>query len=133
MAQSGKVMLLYVNTGTSGSPIWTAIGQQQGFDISRGRTSTTVGHKDSSQEVTILGNKTLSLSLTGLYIRNDSGLARLRTAYDSGEDILVRSQEQGADIEEFLVKIQDFNEGHPHDGPSSYSLTLVPVDDVTAL
>lgn len=131
MAQSGRVVLVYVNVGTEASPIYQAVAQQQGFDITRGKNTTSVGHKDSADEVVIGGSLTQSWNFTGLKVPSDLALSILKSAYRADTEILVRWEENGVYIEEMVGIITDFNESHPHDGVSTYDITVQPVDQVS--
>lgn len=133
MARSGNVTLIYANTGTPAVPVWVAVAQQQGLEVTRGRNSRQVGHKDSSQDITVLGTKTKSYAFTGLFVPNQAALDTLRTAYESGTPIQVRMRDSGTDIEEMLAYITQFNESKPHDGDDTYSLTCEPADVVQEL
>lgn len=133
MAQSGRVVLIYVNVGTAGSPDYLPVAEQQGFDISRGKNSTTVGHKDASNDVVVAGSTQESWNFTGLKVPSDLALQTLLTAFRNNLEILIRWEENGVFKEEMTGLLTSFNESHPHDGVSSYDITAEPVDQVAAV
>lgn len=134
MAKSGKDVIIMVNTAAVGQPVvWTAAAQQQGLDITRGRNTQTVGHKDSSTDVVIAGNKVKSMTFNGLLVRSDYALGLIRTAYENGQLIKVRYRDAAGFIEEWLGNINQFDESHPHDGASTYSCRVDPADDPQTL
>jgi TP901-1 family phage major tail protein len=128
MAHSGRNVLIKINAGSKSSPRYVVVAQQQGLTISRQRGTTSVGHKDSNVDEVVLGSITVSITFNGLRIRSDEGLSLLRRALRTGEEILLRVQDFGTEIEEFSARLTSFEESHPHDGPSTYTAAASPID-----
>lgn len=129
MADSGRHVLVKCNAGSKSAPRYIAVAQQQGLELQSQRNTTSVGHKDSPSDVVILGTITHTVTFNGLRVRSDEGLALLRRALRTGEDIQLQIFEYDNPIREYVAKLTSLNESFPHDGPMTYSATASPVEN----
>ena len=90
-ATVGKDYLLYINTGTSGSPVWTLIGGQRGASLGRTADEIDVSNKTTSGWKSVkAGLRSWSIDLDGLVLLADDGIAALDYAFMNGLEINIK-------------------------------------------
>lgn len=121
---NGTDVLLNVNTGTPGVPVWTAVGSQRGVDIERSANVIETSNKQSGGHFTgKAGRKSSTVSLDSLYLSTgNAGYDALKTAYDAGDTILVQTYESGSAKEEAEAIITNMSESFPDDAEATISV-----------
>ena len=124
-ASVGKDYLLYINTGTALSPVWTLIGGQRSADLSRSADSIDVSHKTSGGWISNkAGLRGWSIDLDALVLLSDAALPYLEKAFDDGTEINVRLQYPNMTEQIGWGSLTDFSLATPHDGEASLTGTI---------
>lgn len=124
-ASVGKDYLLYINTGTALSPVWTLIGGQRSADLSRSADSIDVSHKTSGGwKSNKAGLRGWSIDLDALVLLSDAALPYLEKAFDDGTEINVRLQYPNMAEQTGWGSLTDFSLATPHDGEASLTGTI---------
>ena len=124
-ASVGKDYLLYINTGTALSPVWTLIGGQRSADLSRSADSIDVSHKTSGGwKSNKAGLRGWSIDLDALVLLSDAALPYLEKAFDDGTEINVRLQYPNMTEQIGWGSLTDFSLATPHDGEASLTGTI---------
>ena len=124
-ASVGKDYLLYINTGTALSPVWTLIGGQRSADLSRSADSIDVSHKTSGGwKSNKAGLRGWSIDLDALVLLSDAALPYLEKAFDDGTEIHVRLQYPNMTEQTGWGSLTDFSLATPHDGEASLTGTI---------
>ena len=124
-ASVGKDYLLYINTGTAQSPVWTLIGGQRSADLSRNADSIDVSHKTSGGwKSNKAGLRGWSIDLDALVLLSDAALPYLEKAFDDGTEIHVRLQYPNMTEQTGWGSLTDFSLATPHDGEASLTGTI---------
>ncbi len=124
-ASVGKDYLLYINTGTAQSPVWTLIGGQRSADLSRSADSIDVSHKTSGGwKSNKAGLRGWSIDLDALVLLSDAALPYLEKAFDDGTEINVRLQYPNMTEQTGWGSLTDFSLATPHDGEASLTGTI---------
>lgn len=124
-ASVGKDYLLYINTGTALSPVWTLIGGQRSADLSRSADSIDVSHKTSGGwKSNKAGLRGWSIDLDALVLLSDAALPYLEKAFDDGTEINVRLQYPNMTEQMGWGSLTDFSLATPHDGEASLTGTI---------
>ncbi len=122
---AGVDILILVDTGTSGTPAWTAVGGQRGATLSESVDTIDMTTKQSGGYTEHeYGLASWTISADGLYVSDDTGYKALVDAMRQKKKLKVRWQEAGTDTYEgdCLVTSRDL-EG-PYDGEATYSVEL---------
>jgi TP901-1 family phage major tail protein len=133
MAQGGKNVVIRMNNGTTATPDWRAVAQQQGFSRQMQRQNQTASHKDASAQVVVAGPLTIRYRVNGLFVRDDFGQTQLKSAMQNGEEVLLQLRDTGDDIEEVLCTIDTLEETHNDGEFSTYNAELTVSGDPTEL
>jgi len=96
---NGTDILLLVNTGTPGSPVYEAVASQRNFGQTENTALRDASSKDAREAANEPGRYSATLSLESLYVPTDNGYLALQTAMRDGDKILVIRQEDGVSIE----------------------------------
>lgn len=124
-ATVGKDYLLYVNTGTVETPVWTLIGGQRGSSLGRTADSIDTSHKTSGGwKSSKAGLRGWSIDLDGLVLLNDLGLEALETAFNAGKEVNVKFEYPNKKYRTGWAAITDLSIETPHDGEASLSGSL---------
>ena len=124
-ASVGKDYLLYINTGTALSPVWTLIGGQRSADLSRSADSIDVSHKTSGGwKSNKAGLRGWSIDLDALVLLSDAALPYLEKAFDDGTEINVRLRYPNMTEQIGWGSLTDFSLATPHDGEASLTGTI---------
>lgn len=124
MADSGKSVRLFINTGTETAPVWTVIAQQTGMTVSESRDSESIQHKDSEDAIAIPGQRTRTIQVDGLVFRQDGAQSRLLDAMSSGEELRYRVYEGGIVLEEQPMVLTSLSRSYPVSGSATYTANL---------
>lgn len=121
----GTDVLIFVNTGTSETPVWSKVGGQRDASIDRSTATVDMNSKDSGGwETSEPGRNSWSISCDALYAPSDAGVTALKEAWQNKEKVRVQVQEAGAATEEGEAVITAFNTSHPDGDNSTLSVTL---------
>lgn len=87
-ATAGKNYLLYINTGTATTPVWTLIGGQRAGTLTRKGTSIDCSDKTTGGWTSsLIGLLSWSISLDGLVKLQDAGLQALEQAFNDAAQV----------------------------------------------
>jgi predicted secreted protein len=87
----GESVLLYVNTGTTGSPVYTALGSEEALTLARSMGTIDKTDKASAfNQLVDPGQKSWSVNCNGLHVDNDAALTRLRQDWDNHVSTLIK-------------------------------------------
>lgn len=121
----GVNFLLYVNTGTDETPVWTKVAGQKGGTLNREYDTIDITSKDnfgwSDEEY---GVASWSIEADGLLVEDDAGFLALEDAFETAQYVMVRFQTQAGNKYEGSAIISDFSIEAPFDDTATYSLTL---------
>lgn len=120
----GVDILVKVNTGTSGSPVYTAAGSQRGATLNR--STDEIDQTDKASDGCHEGvpsTTNWSIDADGLLIEDDNAYAALETAFDSKAQVLVQVATP-AHTYTGLATISDFPIEAPYDDNATYSVSL---------
>jgi TP901-1 family phage major tail protein len=124
MATRGADVLIYVNTSTTTTPSYTAVGSQRGVDISRTATVIDASHKGNDDQEVLQGRRSSTLNLDNLYVPSDAAYAKLESAYDNQTMVLVSKYVSGSEVKYANAIVNDMSEAHPDDDVSTTSVGL---------
>ncbi|AUS10127.1 hypothetical protein C1X05_15690 [Laceyella sacchari] len=120
MATNGSTVLLMVKEGTN----WIAVGEQTGLSIEELVNLIEAGHKGLTTQQYVYGKKEGSISLEGLYVKDDAGYLALKNAFKNRTAIMVRRQENGVNVEDVECLIESMSTEFPDDDVSTISVEL---------
>jgi TP901-1 family phage major tail protein len=124
-ATVGKDYLLYVNTGTVGSPTWTLIGGQKSSDLNRTAESIDVSHKTTGGwKSNKAGLRGWSIDLSGLLLLQDDGIAALDAAFTAGVEINIKLEYPDGTVRTGWGSLTDFSETNADDGAAEIKGTI---------
>jgi TP901-1 family phage major tail protein len=90
-ATVGKDYLLYVNTGTATTPVWTLIGGQRSGTLTRkGETIDASDKTTGGWKASLVGLLSWAIALDGLVLLQDAGLEALETAFNAGQQVNIQ-------------------------------------------
>lgn len=121
----GINFLLYANTGTVETPVWTKIAGQRGGTLNREYDTIDITTKDSdgfTDEDYNFGS--WSIEADGLLVETDAGYLALEDAFENAEFLKVRFETLAGNKYEGNVLITDFPIEAPYDDSATYSITL---------
>ncbi len=121
---NGADILLLVNTGTEGSPVYTAVGSQRNFSREESTEEIDYSSKNSRAKRVGAGRYSSSISLEALYVADDEGYLALRDAMRNGTLIKVRVQQDGVATEEADALITGLSEEYPDQAECTISCDL---------
>lgn len=124
MAINGTDILLLVNTGTSETPVYEAVGSQRDVTFDESTEEIDVSSKDSRASKVLGGRYSASLSLDALYVYSDAGYTELKDAMRDGRLILVTREEEGVSIETAEALITSMSESFPDQGEATISIDM---------
>lgn len=124
-ATIGKDYLLYINTGTVGSPTWTLIGGQKGSSLGRTADEIDLSHKTSGGWGAVrAGLRKWNIDLDSLVILSDEGFAALEYAFQNGKEINVKFVYPDGSNQTGWGTLTDFSIDTPDDGEASLKGTI---------
>lgn len=121
---NGTEVVLYVNTGTTGSPTWTLVASQN--DVTFDQTSDFIdtSSKESRNRKGLAGRYSWSASLDAMYVPGHASYAELRTAMRTGALIEIRKNESGIAIETSTAVVASLSDNFPDQGAAAVSISL---------
>lgn len=124
----GKVLgidiLVKINTGTEGAPVWTAIGAQQDATLNRSAGVITVSTKEATGWVeNIAGLKEWSIDCDALLLDSDSAFTKLEECFNARTRVQVQFTRTGKTYQGYAF-ITDFPIEAPVEGCATISITL---------
>ena len=99
MAMNGTDLLVLVNTGTPGTPVYEAVGCQRDATLDEATATIDVSCKESRAQRVLPGRYSGTVSLDALYVPTDAAYLALRDANRNGDMILIAREEYGVAIE----------------------------------
>lgn len=133
----GVDILLYVNTGTDAAPVWTKVGGQRGATLSESNEMIDTSSKDTPKNKTYeygLGDWTIGCD--GVYVVDETGYEKLKSASRNKEKIKVRMKETGgtgSNADEGMALISSRELDAPYDDTATYSVELQGSGEITAV
>src|SRR3990167_4115392 len=85
----GFDVVLKVNTGTFGSPVWTMVGSQKSFTFPGTMSPVDISSKDSLDNAYLPGRRDRKITLDGVYAPSDAAQALLIAAFEANTLIQV--------------------------------------------
>jgi predicted secreted protein len=123
--ENGSDILLLVNTGTIGSPIWTAAGSQRNVSFSEAVNMIDASNKNAGAAAKVKpGRYSTSLKLDSLYVPDDASQILLKAAFRGRTAIQVMKQESAVNIESATGYISAWDEAHPDMDSSTVSISV---------
>lgn len=121
----GIDILVSVNTGTEGTPEWTAVGGQRGATLNRSAESIDVTNKVTGDwKRSIAGFKEWSVDCDGLFALSDAGFAALEDAFEDGLEVEIQIA-KGAELAySGKAIITDFPIEAPYDDVATYAVSF---------
>lgn len=117
--------LIFVNTGTDASPVWSKVAGQRSGTLNRSYETIDVTTKDSDGFIEEdYGWGTWGIDGDGVLFETDAGFIALEDAFDNAEKVIVRFQTGAGNKYEGPMIITDFPIEAPYDDTATYSLTL---------
>ncbi|MBW3113486.1 phage major tail protein, TP901-1 family [Bacillus sp. MCCB 382] len=121
----GVNFLLYINTGTEETPLYTKVAGQRGGTFNRSTDTIDLTSKDNyGFKDEDYGIASWSIEADGLLVEDDAGYQALENAFDNKGIVLVRWETAGGSKYEGEAIITDFSNEAPYDDSATYSVTL---------
>lgn len=121
----GVNFLLYINTGTAQTPVYTKVAGQRGGTFNRSSDTLDLTSKDNAGwQDEDYGTASWSIEADGLLVESDAGYAALENAFDDKTYVLVRWETAAGNKYEGQAIITDFSTEAPYDDSATYSITL---------
>lgn len=125
MAAKGVNFLIFVNTGTVATPVWTKVAGQKGGSFNRSADTLDLTSKDNYGWADAdYGVKSWEISGDGILVEDDAGYLALETAFNNSDFVMVRWQTAAGAKYEGEAVITDFPVDAPYDDLATYSITL---------
>lgn len=124
MAMNGADVLIRVNTGTEGSPVWTDVGAQRDATIDKTASMIDSSAKGDGDEKLIAGRRASNIQIDAIYVPDDTAYAKLLAAYKAGTKVQIRVKESGTDTEVADAFIENLSLSHPDQDVSTVSGTF---------
>lgn len=113
MAMNGMDVLLLINTGTVGSPVYSILGSQRDVSFDETTAEIDASSKDARSTRVLPGRYKATVTLEALYVPTDAAYQALKDAMRNGTFILIRRQETTVDLEEADCIITKLGEPAP--------------------
>lgn len=122
---TGVDFILAINTGTSGSPVYTDIGGQRNATLNLGLGTTDVTTKDSSNwEESLPTIRNWSIDFDALLLETDTGFLEVEDWYMNRTQLQVRFTTAASNTYTGNVTVTSVSMETPHDGEAVISGTL---------
>ena len=129
---NGTDVIVKVNTGTVGVPVWTAVGKQQGLKISEKVGSIDQSGKEDQKRRVIGGRYEASITLDALYVPDDVAYQALKTAFRAGTLVQLETVEAGTAKETCSAVCTGIDSDFPDQGSATISASFDVDGDWTA-
>ena len=117
--------LLYINTGTVGSPTYTLIGGQRNATITETKDAVDITNKgDSGWKNTTGTVRGVTIDFDGLVDEADTGFIALRDVFWNNVSDQFRFTTPGAVTYTGTFELDSLEESYPYDDAVGYSATL---------
>ncbi len=124
-AVTGISFLVYVNTGTDASPVWTVVAGQRGANLNMSLDEADTTSKDSSGWHEGLPTiRSWSIDFDALLIQGDAGLTALENMFMNKSQVKIQLQTPAASTYTGKATLTDFSYDAPHDGEATASGSL---------
>ena len=134
VAQAGKNTLLYLNKGTTASPVWVLVGGQRNTPLTRKANTLDASDKSTKGwKTTIAGLKEWSMAYSGLVIMDDDGLKMLDYAFTNDMQVHAKIEYGNGEYRTGFATITDYEEDAAHDAMCTVKVTLSGVGPISAL
>ncbi|WP_342045986.1 phage major tail protein, TP901-1 family [Bacillus sp. OTU530] len=120
----GVNFLIYVNTGTTETPVWTKVAGQRGGTFNRDVETIDTTSKDSTWSELDYGFASWSIEGDGLLVENDVAFVELEDAFMSKTIVKVRFETAAGAKYEGNALITSLPIEAPYDDAATYSITL---------
>lgn len=124
MAMNGTDILLLVNTGTPGSPVYEVVGSQRDAAFEETTDEIDVSSKDGRAKRVLPGRYSATISLDALYVPSNAAYQALQDAMRNGTLIKVLREEAGVSLEEANALVTSLSEAGPDQGEATVSTAL---------
>jgi len=126
--RTGHGVVLKVNTGTVGVPVWTAIGSQRGLTITPSGDVVDISSKESLDRAFKGGLRTRTISLDALFVKDTTDYNKLKTAFDADDDdarkVQVCEVHDDTNRRWIYAYITSMPTDFPYDGEATISIEL---------
>ena len=133
--RTGHGVLLKVNTGTVGVPVWTEIGSQRDMSIENTTDIIDVSSKESNNDETLPGRRRWAISGDALYIKDTADFNKLRSAFEADTDanrkIQVMEVHDATNVRWIYAWIESMTETFPDNAEATISISLRATGDWT--
>jgi len=121
----GSDYILYVNTGTVTTPIWTKVVGQRSSPLNQTADTIDVSHKGTGKyKATLAGLKAWNISLDALAMLNDVGSNVLEYAYKQSLQVNIKLERPDLYYVTGWASITEFSLETPYEGAATISSTL---------
>jgi TP901-1 family phage major tail protein len=121
----GVDFLIFVNTGTDQTPVYTKVGGQRGGTLNRDRETIDTTSKDNDGWADAdYGLGSWSIDGDGLLVEDDTGLQELEDALMDEVVVKVRFQTAAGNKYEGNALVTSLPIEAPYDDTATYSVTL---------
>ena len=121
---NGTDILILLNTGTVGSPVWTAHAHQRDASLDETNEYIDTSSKASRKRTGLAGRYSASYSLDGLHIYDDAAEIVIQDAVRDGDLVQVMRSRDGGNVEWAYAVITSFTRNYPDQDASTYSATF---------
>lgn len=128
MGFNGANLLILANTGTTESPVYTAVGSQRDASIDEASATIDYSSKESRNQRVGHGRYSGSVSLEALYVPDNTAYLALKNSLRNGTMILVAREEEDQVMETVLAKMDSLSETFPDQGEATVSMSMT-IDD----
>lgn len=125
MAINGTDVLLKVNTNTSASPVWVAVGSQREASFEDTTEEIDVSTKDGREKVILPGRYGSSVTLDSLYVPSDTAYLALKDAMRDGDLIMIQTTQSGSIVEAATALVTSMSTSFPDQDAATISISLV--------
>lgn len=133
--KQGVDVLVYVNTGTEATPVWTAVAGQRNATLTLETEDLDITTKDSSGAMRerVPTFVSWSVSCDGLWVESDTGLQALRDAWRNRNLVQIRVKFAEDDIEEGQAIVASIDLEAPYDDAATYAAEFSGASELTHL
>ena len=121
---NGADILLYANTGTDSTPVWTVVAGQRNVAVSEVVAAVDGSSKDQPEARVAGGRYSSTISLDGLYVPTNAAYVSLKAAFRNRTLIKARINEVGVDTEEGKFLVNSFDRNYPDQEESTFSIEM---------
>lgn len=118
-------VFVYVNTGTTGSPVWTKVSGQKNASLTRGTDMIDVTTKDSNNHrEEKAGIRHWEISCDGLIPSVDTAYQKLINAWQNGDYVYLQLHYADGSYKSGTAHVSELSEEYPFDGESEFSASF---------